>query len=65
VFGLLAVTSQVGVGVALDLTNPAVSDRIGAQVVAGMVLAVAGSALAGFAAARAARRRRRSAAAAG
>ncbi|MGB7448868.1 MAG: DMT family transporter [Ornithinimicrobium sp.] len=65
VFGLLAVTSQVGVGVALDLTNPAVSDRITVQVVAGVTLAVSGSALAGFAAARSARRRRVSATAAG
>ena len=58
VFGLLAVTSQVGVGVALDLTNPAVSGLIGPQVVVGISLAVSGSALAGFAAARSARRRR-------
>jgi len=65
VFGLLAVTSQVGVGAALDLTNPAMSDRVDTQLVAGMALAVSGSALAGLAAARSARRRSVSRAAAG
>lgn len=50
VFGLLAVTSQLGVGLTLDLTNPVASGRIGAQFVLGLALTVAGAATAGVAA---------------
>ena len=50
VYGLVAVTSQVGVGLALDLANPAASARIGPQFLLGVTLTVLGATAAGVAA---------------
>lgn len=50
VFALVAVTSQVGVALLLDLTNPAVSERIGRQFLLGLTLTVLGAITAGVAA---------------
>lgn len=50
VYALVAVTSQIGVGLALDLSNPAASDRIGPQFLIGVTLTVLGATGAGAAA---------------
>ncbi len=50
VFGLVAVSSQLGGGLALDLFNPAMSERIGAQFVLGLSVAVVGAVGAGLSA---------------
>lgn len=50
VYGLVAVTSQVAVGLALDLANPAASARIGPQFLLGAALTVFGATAAGVAA---------------
>lgn len=56
VFGLVAVTSQTSVAIALDLANPATSGRIGPVMLVGTALTVLGAVVGGIGARKAARR---------
>ncbi len=46
VFGLVAVASQTSVGIALDLTNPAISERVGPMLLLGTLMAFLGAVVA-------------------
>ncbi|MGB5951597.1 MAG: DMT family transporter [Ornithinimicrobium sp.] len=52
VFGLVAVTTQTSVGIALDLANPAASERIGPVLLLGTAMTVLGAVVGGIGAHR-------------
>lgn len=52
VYGLIAVTSQISAGVALDLSNPGAPTSINALFMLGVAMTLSGAALAGLAASR-------------
>ncbi|MGB3684853.1 MAG: DMT family transporter [Ornithinimicrobium sp.] len=58
VFGLVAVTSQTSVGIALDLTNPAVSERVGPMLLLGTSMTLLGAVMAAMGARKSNRRKR-------